>query len=148
MKRTILLVLAAAAVFAAELPRKAPDLTIQMNGGKTIHLADYKGKVVALCFILTTCPHCQRTTGFLIKDQQDYGPRGFQVIESAIQGGAEAAVPGFIQSFHTNFPVGFSDGMLAINFLQHSPDKVPMMPMLALIDKQGMIRAQFSGSDE
>jgi peroxiredoxin len=149
MIRKLILPLGLAALaLAAGLPRQAPDLAIQMNGGKTIRLSDYKGKVVAVGFILTTCPHCQKTAGFLIKAQSDYGPRGFQVLLSAIQNSAEAAVPGFVQTFHTNFPVGFNDGMIAMNFMQHPMDKTPMMPMLSLIDKQGMIRAQYEGNDE
>jgi peroxiredoxin len=134
-------------MFAADLPRKAPELSINLTDGKKVLLSDYKGKVVAMCFILTTCSHCQRTIGYLVKDQQEYGPRGFQVLASAIQGGAEKEVPGFIKAFNTPFPVGFNNGQLAIDFMQHPPMLVPHMPLLAFIDRQGMIRAQYEGDD-
>ncbi len=134
-------------LMAADVPRQAPDLTVRLPGGGQTKLSQYRGKVVAMCFILTTCPHCQKTVGYLVQAQNDYGPRGFQVVASAIEGGAERAVPGFVQSFHVNFPVGFNDVMTAITFMQHPPAVNPHMPMLAFLDGQGMVRAQYEGDD-
>jgi hypothetical protein len=138
---------AIAVLMAANLPREAPDLTVHMPGGGQISLGQYRGKVVAMCFILTTCPHCQKTTGYLIQAQKEYGPRGFQVVESAIEGGADKNVAGFVQAFHTNFPVGFNDPMTAIGFMQHPPAVGPHMPLLAFLDRKGMIQAQYEGDD-
>ena len=44
-----------------------------MKGGQPLHLSQYKGKVVVMAFILTTCSHCQRTTGYLNKLQKELG---------------------------------------------------------------------------
>jgi hypothetical protein len=44
--------------------------------------------------------------------------------------------------------VGYNDGSTALDFMQHPVVKVPIMPMLAFIDRQGMIRAQFEADDE
>ncbi len=149
MIRRIILLLAAAALLAtgAQLPRKAPDFSINMNGGKTVRLSDYKGKAVVLAFILTTCSHCQATTGLLSKAQEDYGARGLQVIESAIEQGGEAFVPRFIQSFRPPFPVGFNDFQAAQEFMQHSPMLLMHMPGVVFIDRQGNIVAQYEGDD-
>ncbi|MGD0870965.1 MAG: TlpA disulfide reductase family protein [Bryobacteraceae bacterium] len=133
---------------AAELPRKAPEYTINRNGAQPLALSQYKGKPVVLAFILTYCSHCQRTVGFLIKDQNEYGPRGLQVVACAIENGAQLAVPAFLKNFSPPFPVGYNDGSTALDFMQHSMVRVPIMPMLAFIDRQGMIRAQFEGDDE
>jgi peroxiredoxin len=132
---------------AAELPRKAPDYTIRLDGGKTLALSQYKGHPVVLAFILTGCSHCQRTVGFLSKDQNEYGPRGLQVVASAIEPNASAALPYFLKNFQPPFPVGFSEGQSALDFMQHPVVKVPMMPLMAFIDKQGNIRAQYEGDD-
>src|SRR5437870_6673475 len=109
------LVLSATAALAANLPRPSPELAIHVNGGQQVLLSQYRGKVVAVIFILTTCPHCQKTIGYLIKDQNEYGPRGFQVLASAIQGGAEQAVPGFVQTYNPPFLVGFNDVKTAMD---------------------------------
>ena len=80
----VLLVLLSLSAQAATIPRKAPPFAIQMNDGKQVQLGTYKGKVVVLAFILTTCPHCQAVTRVLNKLQPEYAPRGLQVLESAI----------------------------------------------------------------
>jgi peroxiredoxin len=139
---------AIASLEAATLPRQAPDVTIPMTDGKPVMLSQYKGKVVAVIFILTTCPHCQKTIGFLTKAQKDLGPRGFQVLAAAIEQGAPEHVPGFIKTFNTNFPVGSIDPMKAIEWMQHPVMLGPHMPMLAFVDRQGKIRAQMEGDDE
>lgn len=132
---------------AADLPRKAPDYTINLTGGKTLTLSQYKGHPVVLAFILTGCSHCQRAIGFLIKDQNEYAPRGLQVLASAIEGNAAAAVPLFLKNFQPPFPVGYSEGQSALDFMQHSVAKIPMMPLMAFLDRQGDIRAQYEGDD-
>jgi len=48
------LALAAGAVFAAEIPRPAPDFLVSLPNGNLKKLADYRGKVLCLTFILTT----------------------------------------------------------------------------------------------
>ena len=54
MRRIISLALLAALGFAADLPRKAPDLGIQLPDGRKVLVSDYRGKVLCLAFILTT----------------------------------------------------------------------------------------------
>jgi peroxiredoxin len=137
------------AVSAADLPRKSPEFAISLTNGKQILLNQYKGKVVVLAFILTTCPHCQITIGLLGKHQQEFGPRGFEVLASAVETGAALAVPGFIRDFHPPFPVGFNtDQKAVLDYLQHPPMLIPHMPILAFLDRQGMIRAQYEGDDK
>ncbi len=138
----------AAAAGAANLPRQSHELTIGLPDGGKVLLSQYKGKVVAVCFILTTCPHCQKTVGFLSKAQKDFGPRGFQVLASAIEQDSLAHVPAFVKQFNVPFPVGSSDPMTAVDWMQHPPMVNPLMPMIAFVDRQGVIRAQFEGNDE
>jgi thiol-disulfide isomerase/thioredoxin len=116
-----------------------------LPGGKTASPSQYKGKVVALIFILTYCPHCQKIVSFLAQDQNEYGPRGFQVLASAIEDGAAAAVPGFLKKFNPPFPVGSNSRPLVLEFLQHPAAERLLMPQLVFIDQQGAIRAQYSG---
>ncbi|HEY1339155.1 MAG TPA: TlpA disulfide reductase family protein, partial [Bryobacteraceae bacterium] len=115
------------------------------------HLSQYKGKVTVMIFILTTCPHCQKTIGFLSKDQKEFGPRGFQVLASAIQEDAPKAVPDFVKDFKTTFPVGYNnsqqEGRAVLDFMQHPPMLIPHMPLLSFLDREGRIRAQYEGMD-
>jgi len=55
-----LFALAAPALRAASIPRKVPEFAINLADGKQVAISQYRGKVVAVVFILTTCPHCQQ----------------------------------------------------------------------------------------
>jgi peroxiredoxin len=143
----ILAIMASLAAFGQQIPRKAPPFTINLNGGKTVKLEDYKGKGVIVAFILTTCSHCQTATGLLSRLQTEYGPKGLQVLESAIDQGGEAFVPRFIQQFQPKFPVGFNPFPQAQEFMQHPPMKTMYMPGVVFIDRQGNIVAQYIGND-
>jgi len=134
------------AVQAADLPHKAPDFTINLLGGKTLTLSQYKGHPVVLAFILTTCSHCQMTVGVLSKLQNEYGPRGLQVVASAIEADSQSHVSLFIKNFAPTFPVGYNTGAEASAVLQPT-GKMPMMPLLGFIDKQGFLRAQHEGEE-
>lgn len=141
-------VLFVCAARAVELPRRAPDLTINMGpGAKPIRLSEYRGKTVLLAFILTYCSHCQAVIRGLSKDQQELGPKGLQVVASAIEDMAPTALPGFRRQFAPQFPLGYNTNSEAVNFLQHPPVMSFYMPALVFIDKDGVIRAQYEGND-
>jgi len=74
-------------------------------------------------------------------------PRGLQVLAAAIEDIARINLPAFIKQFNPPFPVGFDSQTVAINYLEHPPMLIPHMPMLAFIDRQGIIRAQYEGDD-
>jgi peroxiredoxin len=133
---------------AGDVPRVSPDFAISMPGGKPILLSAYKGKVCAVAFILTTCPHCQKTVGYLSTMQNEYGPRGFQVLASAIEDMAAMNLPGFVNRFHPPFPVGFSNQNAVQEYLQHPVMMRLLMPQLVFIDRQGTIQAQYAGDDK
>jgi Redoxin len=137
----------ALSIQAADIPRKAPDLAIHLNNGKEVQVNSYRGKVICVAFILTTCPHCQNTTRILSRAQNDYGARGFQVVESSIEENGQAMVPGFVQQFSPPFPVGFLDFQTAQMYMQHSPMLILHMPGVLFIDRQGRIVAQYEGDD-
>jgi peroxiredoxin len=133
---------------AINVPRASPEFAINLHNGQQVRLSQYRGKVVVLVFILTWCPHCQKTIGYLIKDQNTYGARGLQVLASAIEDIARINLPKFIQQFNPPFPVGFDDQTVAINYLEHPLMLIPHMPILAFIDRQGVIRGQYEGDDK
>lgn len=163
MKRVIASVVApilvALTVFAqsAETPRKAPDLSYTIPGHGTEHLAQYRGKVVLLEFILTTCPHCQNSAKVMSSLQQKYGSQGFQALDLAINGLDENRTPQqadqLVQTFAstygaTNFPVGWVDRNEMPSFMGFSLVDRTVVPQLAFIDRKGNIRYQTSASSE
>ena len=142
-----LLALAMVPANAANLPRPSPDFAINLGPGKQVRISQYKGKTVVVAFILTYCSHCQLTIGVLSKMQREYGPRGLQVLASATEDMAAAALPGFLRQFDPPFPVGVNTTAEFIAFMQHPSMLQLYMPGLVFIDKDGIIQAQYEGRD-
>ena len=76
--KTSLLLLALTSVLSAADPRPAPELVIKSATGQEQLLSKFRGKVVAVEFLLTTCPHCQKASQNLQKLYKELGPQGFQ----------------------------------------------------------------------
>lgn len=147
MKR-LLMTLAAAALFGTSLfasdegtVRKAPELAFSIPGQGQKLLSEYRGKVVALEFIYTTCPHCQAASRAMSKLQIEYGSRGLQVIDVAVNPNADLLVENFAKDFQTTFPVGWTSADQMTTFMGFSPGRF-VVPQLALIDRQGNIHYQ------
>ena len=140
-----LFALAAPALRAASIPRKVPEFAINLADGKQVAISQYRGKVVAVVFILTTCPHCQKAVRCLSEEQKEFGPRGFQTLASAIEDMARINVPGFVHTYAPPFPVGYNKQREALDFMQHPPMVQALMPLIAFIDREGVVRAQYEG---
>lgn len=130
------------AAAAAEVPRRAPEFAFQLPGGKQVLLSQYRGKVVLIELLYTTCPHCQTSARMLSQMYNDLGPRGFQPLGVAFNDMASMLVPEFIKQFQPNFPVGYSARDPALAFLQHPTILRFVVPQMALVDRRGMIRGQ------
>ena len=145
---TALLALAAS-TFAAEIPRPLPDKHVfQAGGGTSIDLAAYKGKVLAVEFLNTTCPHCQKCSRSLQKMMNEYNGRGFQAIGVAVNEMASMLVPDYVKSQGLGFPVGWAPRELSHEFLQHPLMLIMYVPQLLFLDKKSVIRAQYPGGDK
>src|SRR3712207_6086797 len=107
----------AALLPGAVIPRPAPELNISTPNGP-VQLSKYKGKVVALEIISTTCPACQKSAGLMSKMNTGFGSKGFQPLAMAIN--PDANVPEFTRNFGVNFPVGTGKRDDAYSFLQMS----------------------------
>ena len=132
-------ILGSAAVSEPAL-RKSPELafTLPDQGQKLI--SQYRGKVVALEFILTTCPHCQAASRVMTGMQERYGKQGFQALDVAVDPNADLRIENFHKDYQVNFPVGWAsiDQMMAyMGFTER-----PVVPQLVLIDRNGNIHYQ------
>ncbi len=133
---------------AAPLPRPSPpDFVVHLAPSGEVSPAQYKGKVVVLAFILTTCPHCQHSTQMLSGLQREYGPRGLQVMAGAFNEMSHMLVPDFIKQFQPAFPVGYNNRQEVHGFLDHNEQMQMFVPVLVFIDRKGMIRYQHTGDD-
>lgn len=139
----LLPVAAAATLEARELPRPSKELVIDLPDGKTLQLSSFKGKVVAVEFLLTTCPHCLKASQALEKVYKQYAAKGFQAVGIAINEGGDVA--DFVKRAGATFPVGAINHKLALDYLEHPPFERVLMPQLAFVDRKFSIRSQYAG---
>jgi peroxiredoxin len=68
----------ATAAFAVEVGKPAPDFTGTDINGKTVHLSDYKGKIVVIESYNSDCPYChnQYATGATQDLQRELTAKG------------------------------------------------------------------------
>jgi len=139
-----------ASTFAAAppVPRPATPLEISDPSGSHYQLSNYKGKVVVVQFLFTTCPHCQAYSALLSKLQTEYGPRGFQAFGVAFNEEANAnTIRAYQAQNHVNFPIGVAAPTptprdTVLNFMKFSAIMRLVVPQVALIDRKGVIIEQ------
>src|ERR1700690_4643496 len=105
---------------AQEIPRKAPELAVQMADGQQLLLSQFRGKVVMIDFVHTTCPHCQNASAIVEGLYKEYGPRGFQPLGVAFNDNASLLVPEFVRMLGLTYPVGVASRDTVLEYLQHS----------------------------
>lgn len=139
----------ASPLVAGTVPRKVSDHSMYEPGPHAVSLSKYRGKVVALGFILTTCPHCQHTCQLLEKLYQEWGPRGFLPVAMAFNPMAQLLIDDFRKDFKLTFPVyfGLREDVNAI--AEFDPNQRLLVPQLMIIDRKGIVQFQTpEGGDE
>jgi len=122
-----------------QIEHPAGEFVIHMTDGSQKLLSSYRGKVVVMAFMYSTCEHCQKTAGVLARINTEYANKGVQILGVIINSGGEKDIPMFLKITGANFPVGFSTSDQAIKFL-HGPTDGWFIPMLAFIDRNGVVR--------
>src|SRR6202021_1672425 len=102
------------------VPRPAKELEIIEPGGKHDLLTSYRGKVVVVQFLFTTCPHCQGYSQLLTKIQNEYGPKGFQALGAAFNEADNGMVTNYIAQYKVGFPIGPVGRDTVLSFLGFS----------------------------
>jgi len=137
--------------FAAEPPpviRHSPEFVLRYNDGHQTLLSSYRGKVIALLFVHTTCPHCQHVSQVFTEIQKEYGPRGFQALDAAFNNDANQFVPDFIKNFGIGYPVSYAPPPEVLDYLKFPLTQRYVVPQLVWIDKNFNIRSQTSPMGE
>jgi cytochrome oxidase Cu insertion factor (SCO1/SenC/PrrC family) len=140
--------LTVSALAMGPVPRPAPKLDFVDANGKHIMLSSYRGKVVVIQFLLTTCPHCQAMSMMLSGMQAMLGPRGFQALGVAYNAMEDPKVPAaqtvrdYASKYATDFPVGYDAHEPILAFLGDSVLDRLGFPQVVVVDKKGVIRAQ------
>jgi peroxiredoxin len=141
-------VLVLSTALAMDVGKPAPPFTIPQLHSATIDLNQYKGKVVAIALIDTTCPHCQHLTQLLNTISRQYADKPVQIVACAFNDGAQQLLPKFMQEFQPNFPVGYCSRQAVLTFLSYPVLQVLYVPHMVFLDRRGIVRGDYAGESD
>jgi cytochrome c biogenesis protein CcmG/thiol:disulfide interchange protein DsbE len=121
-------------------PGPAPALALPDDAGRTVSLADYKGKVVLLDFWATWCGPCKIEIPWFIEFQRKYKDQGFSVIGVAMDEDGWEIIRPFAEQYKMNYPILLGNDETASAF-----GGVEVLPTTFIIDRQGRIVATHMG---
>lgn len=150
MKIAIAFVLAAVGVvMAADQPsghaelqpekerKTAPELALEDNAGKTMSLADYRGKVVLLDFWATWCHGCVKEIPWFEEFEKTYGAKGFAVVGVSMDDGGWKVVKPFLAENHVPYRILLGNENTMKQYGNES------LPDTFLIDRDGKVAATY-----
>ncbi len=145
MKRVLLIMFCAGmALPGQQAPRRAPGFALpDAQTGQIRDLYDYRGKVVVLEFMKTTCPHCANFTDILVEAQRKYGNR-VQVISIVnTTDDNPNTVRQYVAGHKVTYPLLFDMGQMEYSYVQ-KPNVD--LPHVYVIDPNGYIHSEYGYS--
>ncbi len=123
----------------AKTGEKAPELSVLDLSGKTVKLADYRGKAVVLRFWASGCRACAAAMPILDKYARRYKERGLVVL-AVNKGDSQETVEQFVRERKISYPV-------LLDPLSITLDKygVSAVPKTFFIDRQGKVKMAVAG---
>jgi len=111
-------------------------------------LQDYRGKVVLIDIMSTTCPHCLLLSTTLEKVKQKYGDK-LQILSVILPPDNQETVAKYRMVNKITVPIICDMGQMTISYLNARPGQSKIdVPHLFIIDKAGMIRNDFPYSEQ
>jgi len=133
--------LASSVLFGAGLSnRRAPGFALPDVDLKYHDLADYRGKVVLVNVMKTTCPHCTTFSKSLNVAQQKYGSR-IKVLSIVNHQDTQGMVKDYRRNNGISTTILFDCGQATASYLKLSPSNPSFQtPHLFVIDQKGWIQ--------
>lgn len=119
--------------------KPAPAFALKDLAGKSLKLADFKGKVVLIDFWATWCVPCRVEIPHFVELQKKYASKGFSVIGISMDDTPEP-VPAFAKKYGMNYPVVVGDAALGDQY-----GGILGLPTAFVIDRGGIIRQRYDG---
>lgn len=129
-----------AAVKGDKERKAAPDFDLKDADGKTVHLSDYKGKVVLLDFWATWCGPCKVEIPWFMEFEQQFKDKGFAVLGVSMDEDGWTAIKPYIQQLKVNYRI-----VLGTDQVGEQYGGVDSLPTTFLIDRQGRIASTHVG---
>jgi len=111
----------------------APDFTLESLDGKNMKLSDFRGKAVLLNFWATWCGPCKIEMPWFVELQNEYGPKGLQIVGVAMDDSGKDEIAKFAKDMGVNYPVLIGKEAVGDEY------GVPALPESFFISRDGKI---------
>jgi len=120
--------------------KAAPDFSLKDGNGQTVHLSDYKGKVVLLDFWATWCGPCKIEIPWFIDFEKQFKDRGFAVLGVSMDEDGWSAIKPYVKNMKMNYRV-----LLGNDGVSTAYGGLDSLPTTLLIDRSGDIASTHVG---
>jgi peroxiredoxin len=127
--------------------RQAPDFSLTDLSGKTIKLADFKGKVLFFNFWATWCPPCRTEIPDFVEVYSQMKAKGLEIIGLSLDSKGRETVSAFIEKYKINYPIVLETRDNTEQIISDF-DPGQYIPTTFVIDKQGRIRDKIVGQTD
>ena len=117
----------------------APAFKAIAISGNPVSNESLKGSVVLLDFWATWCPPCRESIPFFSELHRKYGKQGLVIVGMNVDEGGERSVREFAERFAIPYPLVMAGNKISSEY------GVRALPVLYIIDKQGLVREQIMG---
>lgn len=119
----------------------APDFELKDLDGRTVRLADLRGKAVLLNFWATWCPPCKEEIPWFVDLQKQYGPQGLQIVGVNMDDNAgRDAIAKFAAEMKIDYPILLGNDKVADAY-----GGVDSLPTTFYIGRDGKIVSRVFG---
>jgi len=123
------------------VPRPSTEFTFVAPNGTQTLLSSFKGKVVVIQFLSTTCPHCQALSKVLNKMSSDMGP-GVQFIGVAFNEATPAMAEAYARSEAVRIPIDYAPHETVLGYLGYSIMELEVYESEGGVGIRAPVRAQ------
>jgi peroxiredoxin len=128
--------------------RRAPGFSLADSKFRQHDTQDYRGKVLLVDIMLTTCPTCNQLADTLVVLKKKYGDK-LAMISVVTLPDTFADADKFAAWHGVTWPIVFDSGQVIASYLEVTPAKPQVQfPHLFVIDGQGIIRYDYGPSDD
>jgi peroxiredoxin len=120
--------------------KQAPEFALKDADGRTVTLADYKGKVVLLNFWATWCGPCKIEIPWFADFEQKYKDRGFAVLGVAMDEEGWEVIKPYLAESKVNYRVILGNDTVAGLY-----GGVESLPTTFVLDREGRIASTHVG---
>jgi peroxiredoxin len=150
MRLPVLVLITAVTLLAAGeySNRRAPGFSLADSHFQQHDPQDFKGKVLIVEFMQTTCSICMRLTESLLQVKAKYGDKIGILSVTTLPDNYQKADQ-FAAEHKVTWPILFDSGQVMMSYLKVTPANPKVnFPHLFIIDGNGTIREDFEGAED